>query len=158
MPGFLDIEPHAQHRDGFDPEPPPPRRRDAGLLRTLTLAFAALHFLDPAPLGRGPRAPRVDARQCAARSKERAARAAATQRRRLAHVEAAWALHIHEERVGRLHEPLELVAALLELARILCFDCGLVHEKLSGAVRLLRSQQEIDARLLGREHPDTLSS
>ena len=48
----------------------------ASFLRTLTLAFAALHFLDPAPLGRGPRAPRVDARQCATRSKERAARAA----------------------------------------------------------------------------------
>ena len=29
----------------------------ASFLRTLTLAFAALHFLDPAPLGRGPRAP-----------------------------------------------------------------------------------------------------
>ena len=26
----------------------------ASFLRTLTLAFAALHFLDPAPLGRGP--------------------------------------------------------------------------------------------------------
>ena len=48
----------------------------ASFLRTLTLAFAALHFLDPAPLGRGPRAPRVDARQCATRAKERAARAA----------------------------------------------------------------------------------
>ena len=52
----------------------------ASFLRTLTLAFAALHFLDPAPLGRGPRAPRVDARQCATRSKERAARAALWQR------------------------------------------------------------------------------
>ena len=41
----------------------------ASFLRTLTLAFAALHFLDPAPLGRGPRAPRVDAQQCVTRSK-----------------------------------------------------------------------------------------
>ena len=48
----------------------------ASFLRTLTLAFAALHFLDPAPLGKGPRAGRVDARQCATRGKERAARAA----------------------------------------------------------------------------------
>ena len=43
MPGFLedlDIQRNAAHRDGFDPEPPPPRRRDAGLLRTLTLAVA----------------------------------------------------------------------------------------------------------------------
>ncbi len=48
----------------------------ASFLRTLTLAFAGLHFRDPAPLGRGPRAPRVDARLCATRSTERAARAA----------------------------------------------------------------------------------
>ena len=30
----------------------------ARVLRTLTLAFAARHFLDPVPLGRGPRAPK----------------------------------------------------------------------------------------------------
>ena len=29
------------------------------------------------------------------------------------HVEAAWALDVHEEGVGRLHEPLELVLPLL---------------------------------------------
>ena len=34
-----------------------------------------------------------------------------------AHVEATGALHVHEEGVGRLHEALELVAALLKLTR-----------------------------------------
>ena len=34
-----------------------------------------------------------------------------------AHVEASGALHVHEERVRALYEALELVAALLELAR-----------------------------------------
>ena len=32
-------------------------------------------------------------------------------------VEAAGALHVHEERVGGLHQPLQLVPALLELTR-----------------------------------------
>ena len=70
MPGFLedlDIQRNAAHRDGFDPEPPPPRRRDAGLLRTLTLAVA----FSAALIAARPRAASFPSRIASLRAKQR---------------------------------------------------------------------------------------
>ena len=47
MPGFIEIERNAAHRDGFGtaPEPAPARRRNFDLLRTLTLAVPVVALL-----------------------------------------------------------------------------------------------------------------
>lgn len=69
-----------------------------------------------------------------------------------AHLEASRALDVHEERVGRLHQPLELVLLLLELCRrVKQVDIAREHLQFAGT-RLAREATASVHPRSGRRH------